>query len=84
MNINVGFLALHQFLDVDLELFDLGALLPNDDSRPCGVDVNLGLVRHPLDFDLRDARMIKALLYELAQAQILMQQRGIGVAGIPF
>src|SRR5262249_58534862 len=83
VNIDEGFLALHHFLDVGLELVDLDALLADNDSGPRGMDVYLGLVGHPLDFDAGNARVVQALLDEVAQLEVLVEKRGVVVTREP-
>ena len=45
--------------DLFLELFDLGALLADDDAGTRRVNIDLGFVRRPLDFDARNAGVIE-------------------------
>ena len=62
MNIDEGLFAFHHFLNIGLELVDLDALFTDDDARTSGMDIYLGLVGHPLDFDPRNSGMIEPLL----------------------
>src|SRR5258708_17843441 len=84
MNIDERFLALHQSLDIALELVDLRALLADDDSGTRRMNIDLGLVGHPLDLDPRDAGVVEAPLDKVAQLQILVQQRRVVVRRVPL
>ena len=60
-----------------LELLDLRALLADHDAGPRGVDVDLRLVRGALDVDLRDAGVVEALLQEVPDLDVLVQELGV-------
>src|SRR4030095_1330233 len=66
-----------------LELLDLRALLADHDARPRGVDVDLGLVGRALDVDLRDPRMVQALLQEVADLDVLVEEVRVLPTGEP-
>src|SRR5260370_33662945 len=83
MDVDKRVAPLHQLRDVNLELVDFGALLSDHDSRTRGMNVDLGLVGHPLDFDSRDSGVVKPLLDKIAKLQILMQQLRVVVARGP-
>src|SRR5262249_21321380 len=76
-------LLLRQPRQLLLELLDLGALLPDHDARARGVDVDLRLVRRALDVDLRYACMVEALLEEVPDLDVLVQEVGILPLGEP-
>ena len=67
-----------------LQLLDLGALLADHDARTRGVDVDLRLVGGALDLDLGDARVVEAALDEHADADVLVQQRGVVAVRVPL
>src|SRR5262249_42631746 len=66
-----------------LQLLDLRALLANHDARARGVDVDLRLVGGALDVDLGDARVVQALLQEVADLDVLVEQVRVLPAGGP-
>ena len=51
--------AVGQFGNLFLQLFDFGALFANDDSRASRVNVDLCFVSCSFDFNPRDARMVE-------------------------
>ena len=57
--------------------------LPITMPGPRGVDVDLRLVGGALDLDLRDARVVEALLQEVADLDVLVQQLGVLAPGEP-
>src|SRR5204862_6807198 len=67
-------LLARQLGELQLELLDLGALLPDHHARAGGVDVDLRLVRRALDLDLGDAGVVEALLQEVADLGVLVEQ----------
>ena len=67
-----------------LELFDLGALLADDDPRTGRVDVDLRLVGGPFDLDLRNTRVMKPALEETLDLEVLVQQLGVVVSRVPL
>ena len=75
--------AIGSALDALFQPLDLDALATDDDSRTGGVDIDLELVRRALDVDRRDSGMPQTLLERLAQRQILVEQLGIFLLGIP-
>ena len=77
MNIDKGFLALHHFLNVGFKLVDFDTLFADHDSGSRGMNIDLGLVGHAFDFHARDASVIQALLDEVAQLQVFVQERGV-------
>ena len=70
--------------DFLFELFDFGALLADHDAGARGVNIDLRLVRRPLDFDFRNARVIEPGLQKFLDAKIFMQQLGVIMAREPF
>src|SRR5512135_3750130 len=66
-------LVLREGLEVLLDGLDPRAALADDDARARGVDVDLDLVRRPLDLDPRDAGLAELLLHELAEPDVLVQ-----------
>ena len=60
-------------LDILLELLDASAALTNDDARTRRVDVDLALVGGPLDVDVANARVLKLLLDELLELEVLVE-----------
>src|SRR5262249_23387815 len=58
-------------------LLDLRTLFADHDAGSGGVDVDLRLVRGALDVDLRDTRVVQALLQEVADLDVLVQELGI-------
>src|SRR4030095_451862 len=74
---------LRPLLDVVLEAVHLGALAADDDSRARGQDVDLELVRRPLDLDRRHAGVTEALLERLAEGQVLVEQLRVLPRGVP-
>src|SRR5260370_26521093 len=83
MDVDKRVAPLHQLRDVNLKLVDFGALLADHDSRTRGMNVDLGLVGHPLDFDPRDSGVVEPLLDKIAKLQILMQQLRVVVTRVP-
>ena len=71
MNVDVT-LASGKLGDLLLELFDLGALLADNDAGPCGMDIDFGFVRRALDFDARDTRVIEPALEKFFHPKIFM------------
>ena len=70
-------------LDLVLELVDLGPLATDDDAGTRGVDVELEVVRRPLDLDLRDPGVREPLLELGLQGEVFMQQLGVVAIGVP-
>src|SRR5262249_51307011 len=81
-DVQVHFAAGH-LLEVAAQLFDVGALLADDDARTRGVNRDAGLLGRPLDHDAAHAGLHQALLQILAQAQVLVQQARIALVGEP-
>src|SRR6202023_2636872 len=82
LNIDVHF-ALGALLHFLLELVDLRALAPDDDSGTRRVDAHHQLVRRTLDVDRADARALQAFLQLAPQLHVFMQQIGVVAIGIP-
>src|SRR5262245_42989146 len=70
-------------LDLVLELLDLGALAPDDDARPRGVDRDPRAVGGALDVDPRDARVVQRGLDEPADLRVLVEERRVTLGGEP-
>src|SRR5207302_7637973 len=79
-------LRLMHFLNVDedlalgflreflLELLDLGAALPDDDSRPRGADRHAQLIARAIDFDRADSSGLEPFMQRFFQLEVLAQQ----------
>ena len=70
-------LAVGHLGDVDAQLLDVGALLADDDAGTRRMDGDAGLLGGALDDDAADAGLQQPLVQELAQLQILVQQRRV-------
>src|SRR5882757_3473211 len=80
--------ALGHLGQVAAQLLDVGALLADDDAGPRGVNGHARALGRALDDDLGDTRLRQALAQHLADADVLVEHRGVlfalGVpAGIP-
>src|SRR4029077_19101226 len=82
VDVDEGLLA-RQLGELLLELLDLRALLADHDARSGGVDVDLRLVRGALDVDLRHARVVEALLQEVSDLDVLVEELRILSLGEP-
>src|SRR5579871_163582 len=78
-----GDLAPRHLRKVLAQLLDVGALLADDHARPRRVDGDAGALGRPLDDDATDAGLAQALHQVLTELQVLMQQLGVVVVGIP-
>src|SRR5262249_61912956 len=76
-------LAIRGFLNLLLQLVDLGSLAPDDDPGTRGVDVDLQLVRRALGLDSRNACVREPLLEILPKRKILMEQFGVVAIRVP-
>ena len=65
------------------EPLDIRALLADHDAGAGGVDGDAGLLGRALDDDAPDARLAQPLEQESPDLQILVQQLGIFVIGVP-
>src|SRR5262249_17345998 len=83
VNVDERFLR-RELAELAFQLLDLGAFLADHDARAGGVDVDLGLVGSALDLHLGDAGVVEALLQELAQLEIFVQQLAIVAAREPL
>src|SRR5204863_2376425 len=82
VDVDEGLLA-GELAELLLELLDLRALLADDDPRARGMDVDLRLARGALDLDLRDAGVVEALLQEVPDLRVLVQQLRVLAAREP-
>src|SRR5262245_584832 len=76
MNVEVD-LPAGQFGELALELLDFRPLLPDHDTGPGGIDVDLLLIGRALDLDLVDPRVVQAFLDELTCADVVVQERRV-------
>src|SRR4030042_169425 len=76
-------LLLDELLQVLLEVLDLGALLPDDDSGPRRVDDDVDAAGLPFDLQRRHAGVDEPLLDASPGAQVLLQVRGAVLLGVP-
>src|SRR5271165_3743394 len=73
-----------QLGDLLAQLFDVGALLADDDAGAGGVNVDARLLVRTLDDDLRDRRLLEALHQRFADLHVLVQQLAVlALAGKP-
>src|SRR6185437_7337877 len=70
-------LALRHLGDVGAQLLDVRALLADDDAGARRMDGDARLLGGALDDDAADPRLRQALDEELAQTQVLVQQRAV-------
>src|SRR5471032_2946561 len=82
LNVDEDF-ALGLLRHVLLELFDLGALPPDDDARPRRADRDPQLVAGPVDFNRADPGRLQPVAQVGLQLQIFLQQLGIAVRRKP-
>src|SRR5437879_2578684 len=82
LDVNVHF-ALGALLHLLLELVDLRALAPDNDSRPRGVNPHHQLVSRALDVDRADARTLQFFFQLLAELHVFVKKVGVVFVGIP-
>src|SRR5439155_27012186 len=75
-NIDVD-LAIGPFLDIGVELGGLGTFAADDDAGARCVNRDAKLVRHPLDFDIADTRVVQLFLEVALQFEIFMKQAAV-------
>ena len=78
VEVRFGLRHLHQLL---AKLFDVGALLADDQTRTRRMDGDAALLVRALDHDLRDRGLLEFLLKILADLDVLMQQLAV-LAGV--
>src|SRR5262249_41261727 len=83
MDIDIG-IAVGQFGDLFLQLFDFGALFADDDSRASCVNVYLCFVSCSFDFDSRDAGVVEAALQKFFDPKVFMKQLRIVMTSKPL
>ena len=71
-------------LQLGAQLVDLLAAAADDDARLGGVDRHDDLVGVALQLDARDRRVGQPLEDQLADAQVLVQQLGVVLVGVPL
>src|SRR6266545_5270821 len=71
-------------LEVLLDRLDPRAALADHDPGARGVDVDLDLVRGPLDLDPGDAGLAELLLHELAEVNVLVQPLRVVLLFVPL
>jgi hypothetical protein len=72
-----------EHLEILLQLLDLRAFFPHDDSGAGSENDDGELVGRPLDFHARDARVPELLLQHDLEIQVFVKQRAVVLAGEP-
>src|SRR5215208_3518397 len=76
-------LALAEGTDLLAQDLDVLAALADDDARLGGMDRDGDVIDPALDLDLADARVGEAPLDELADGDVLLEERGVVLVRVP-